>query len=181
MACVTVEQFKRFVQETRHNAGQYWQKDPGEHPVRSVNWHDASAYCKWAGLRLPTEAEWELSARGYGASKYPWGADWEDGRRVCWGKQKGPKGATAPVFDHPEGVSRFGSLQQSGNLWEWCEDAWDEKAYVRYARGDFSPPSQGQYRGLRGGSWTSTTRGASGGLSGASTFRTTGTSASVFV
>jgi formylglycine-generating enzyme required for sulfatase activity len=118
-----------------------------------VNWHDASAYCQWAGLRLPTEAEWELAVRGYGALKYPWGADWEDGRRVCWSNQKGPKGSTAPVFDHPEGVSRLGSFQQSGNLWEWCEDAWDETVYSRYAKGDFSTPSSGQYRGLRGGSW----------------------------
>ena len=154
IACVTVAQFRRFVKETNSAAGSSWQNDPDEHPVRSVDWHDAMAYCSWAGLRLPTEAEWELAARGYGALKYPWGKEWEEGRRVCWDKQKGPKGSTAAVYDHPEGVSPFGSFQQSGNLWEWCADAFDRTAYRRYARGDLSVPSEGGGRVLRGGSWS---------------------------
>jgi formylglycine-generating enzyme len=151
--CVTVTQFRVFMKETKHDAGSGWQNDPDSHPVRSVNWHDAAAYCEWAGLRLPAEAEWELMARGYGALKYPWGSDWEEGLRVCWDRQKGPKGNTAPVYDHPEGVGSLGSFQQSGNLWEWCADAWDEKVYARYAQGDFSAPSQGGGHVLRGGSW----------------------------
>jgi formylglycine-generating enzyme required for sulfatase activity len=118
ITCVTVGQFRGFVKETRHNAGNDWEKDPENYPVRCVNWEDASAYCKWAGVRLPTEAEWELTARGYGALKYPWGNEWEDGKRVCWDEQKGPKGETSPVYDHPDGVSPFGTFQQSGNVWE---------------------------------------------------------------
>ena len=153
IACVTVAQFRAFVNETKHAAGSEWQNDPDDHPVRSVNWHDAMAYCEWAGLRLPTEAEWELAARGYGSLKYPWGDDWEDGRRVCWGRQNGSQGSTEQVFAHPEGVSPFGSFQQSGNLSEWCADADDLNAYGRYARGDFSVPSKGKFRVLRGGSW----------------------------
>lgn len=53
IACVTVSRFRKFAEETRHNAGGDWWKDPVDHPVRSVNRHDVTAYCEWAGLRLP--------------------------------------------------------------------------------------------------------------------------------
>jgi formylglycine-generating enzyme len=156
--CVTVDQFGDFVKDTGHDAGNDWAKDPVGYPARFVNWEDAKAYCRWAGLRLPTEAEWEHCARGYGGLIYPWGDNWENGRRVCWDKQKGPGGTTAPVPDHPEGVSRFGTFQQSGNLLEWCEDGYDQDVYRRYAGGDFIPPSTSTWRVLRGGSWATLSR-----------------------
>jgi formylglycine-generating enzyme len=76
--CVTVGQFRRFVEKAKHDAGSSWKDDPDDHPVRFVNWHDASSYAEWAELQLPTEAEWELGARGYESLKYPWGDDWEE-------------------------------------------------------------------------------------------------------
>ena len=152
LTCITVEQFGQFVEETWHDAGTDWRGDPPDHPVRYVNWYDSLAYCKWAGLRLPSEAEWELAASGYGALKYPWGNDWDSGSRVCWANQKGPHGNSAPVFDHPRGVSPMGIYQQSGNLWEWCADAWDSSVYKRYADGDFKVMEEGS-RVLRGTSW----------------------------
>jgi formylglycine-generating enzyme required for sulfatase activity len=73
LACVTVARFRVFVQQTGYKNPGAWDKDPDDHPVRYVNWEDASAYCRWAGLRLPTEAEWELGARGYGGVDVPLG------------------------------------------------------------------------------------------------------------
>ncbi len=153
--CVTVAQFRQFVLEAGYtdNKESWWDKDPDDHPVRYVNYDDAQAYASWSGLRLPTEAEWEYAARGYESREYPWGNDWEEGSRVCWSKQQGPDGATVPVDGHPEGVSPFGLYQMSGNLWEWCEDWYEHKAYTRYAKGDFSLPGSGSGRVLRGGSW----------------------------
>jgi formylglycine-generating enzyme required for sulfatase activity len=154
IACVTVGQFKRFVEETGHENRKGEAKDPPGHPVRFISRRDATAYCDWAGVRLPTEAEWELCARGYEAFIYPWGNDWEDGRRLCWSEARGPGGNTTPVFHHPEGVSALGTFQQSGNLWEWCEDGWDKEAYQRYLSADFRPPGEPSLRVLRGGSWS---------------------------
>lgn len=153
ITCVTVEQFAKFVNETKYNAGSEWKKDPADHPVRYVNWYDSQAYAKWAGLRLPTEAEWELAARGYQALRYPWGDNWERGKRICWDKQRGPKGNTSPVFAHPTGVSPFGIFQQSGNVWEWCQDGWNSSVYRKYAKGDFKIPENVGSCVLRGGSW----------------------------
>ncbi|MEW6418557.1 MAG: SUMF1/EgtB/PvdO family nonheme iron enzyme [Nitrospirota bacterium] len=154
IACITVSQFRGFIKEANHSCDSNWDKDPDEYPVRYVNCYDAEAYGRWAGLRVPTEAEWELCARGYGGLKYPWGNDWEDGKRVCWDGQKGPKGDTAPVFAHPEGVSQFGTFQQSGNLWEWCRDSWDGGIYKEYAKGNFRVPDvKDAVRVLRGASW----------------------------
>lgn len=126
---VTNEQYAEFIKETEHPAPTDWEKGTfpaGTEtlPVTNVSWRDAMAFCEWLekkiGLpvRLPTEAEWELAARGAQGFKYPWGNDWND--EAAASKESGAKISAARSF--PLNRSPFGAFDMAGNVWEWTQD-----------------------------------------------------------
>jgi formylglycine-generating enzyme required for sulfatase activity len=138
-APVTNRQYVRFVQETGHPAPTGLPGDapiwPGErptddlldHPVVRVSRIDARAYADWAGVRLPTAAEWEHAARGDDGRRYPWG-DVFDPDLCHWRAT-----STAPVGAYPRGASPFGVLDMAGNVDEWCDDGPSE--YCGFRKG----------------------------------------------
>jgi formylglycine-generating enzyme required for sulfatase activity len=95
----------------------------GDHPVIWVSLDDARAYAKWAGKRLPTEAEWQYAAQGRDGRPFPWGQTMEPGR--CNNKLN----RTTPVTAFPKGASPFGVLDMVGNVWQMMGDVYDDGVY----------------------------------------------------
>jgi formylglycine-generating enzyme required for sulfatase activity len=150
---VTNALYKRFMDATNRAAPLYWNDakwNGATQPVVGVSWHDADAYCKWAGKRLPTEAEWEKAARGTDGRKYPWGDQW-DASRANSGESKLEK--TVPVGSYPSGVSPYGAHDMAGNVWEWVADWYGEDYYKQAPERNPHGPTSGERRVLRGGSW----------------------------
>ena len=139
---VTNAQYRRFKPDWGPN---------DDHPVVNLTWHDAQAYAKWAGLRLPAELEREKAARGTDGREYPWGNEWDQNK--CRNGSNRGAGQTCGVWSYPAGQSPWGLYQMAGNVWEWCEDWYDRGAYGRYKAGNIAPTESGDVRVVFGGSW----------------------------
>ncbi len=153
---ITNAQFRRFQPTYHFPAGR------DQYPVTAVTYEDAEAYSRWAGGRLPTEAEWEKAARGVDGRRYPWGDVWDVTRgnfrkprgapegTACWITRRGLR----PVGGFPAGASPYGALDMAGNAWEWVSGFNHGDHRQRIIRGGacgYSERSQRTYsRGIEG-------------------------------
>lgn len=132
--------------------GGIWQSSPGyeKHPVVCVTWFCASQYAKWAGKRLPTEAEWEKACRASSTTTYCYGNDESVLDEYAW-YDKNSEGRTHPVGEKKP--NQWGIYDLYGNVWEWCSDWYSEDYYKKSPDENPQGPSTGSDHVLRGGSW----------------------------
>ncbi len=175
---VTNIQYQRFLLETGRRAPVHWSGTdypPGQadFPVVGVGWEDASAYCAWAGKRLPSEAEWEKACRGPNGNVYPWGDDWdgtlantgiaqadqwpeqyEDGWKLVLTPGTGDHNlGLRPVGSYLDGASGYGALDMAGNVSEWVLDWYSPEFYSEMPGENpvsLGPPWQ---HAVRGSAW----------------------------
>ena len=148
---VTNTQYAAYAQAKGLN----WSMPAGKenHPVVSVNWDDAVAFCAWAAqvtgrnVKLPTEAQWEKAARGTDGRVYPWGNEAPDNTRANFNT-----GGTSPVGTYPTGKSPYGALDMAGNVWQWTSSLY--KPYPYNPNDGREDQGSRETRVLRGGSWS---------------------------
>lgn len=137
----------------------FYENTSGNFPA-IVSWSDATAYCEWVGGRLPTEAEWEKTARGTVGQVFPWGDEQISNEYLSF-----DPGEIQPVGSFPKGASPYGALDMSGNVSEWVYDWFDEDYYSERPLSNPTGPNTGETHAMRGGTSTS---------GGISAFRTSG-------
>lgn len=164
---VTNAQYQLYIQAVGARPPEHWEdgqpsRDKLTRPVVNVSWDDACAYCEWlsrvAGkhVRLLTEAEWEKAARGDQDKRvYPWGDQFDVVKCNSWELSLHD---TSPVGLFVAGASPYGCLDMSGNVWEWVQDWYDREYYQRGSDRNLQGPDTGDFKVLRGGSWSNVPR-----------------------
>lgn len=156
---VTNAHYRRFVEDTGHPPPVHWRhgvypEGKADHPVVYVSWYDARDFCRWAGKRLPTEAEWEKAARGTKGRHFPWGDQFDPKRANTpqgW-LVRGltpEEGDTMPVGSFENGRSPYGLYDMAGNVYEWVADWYQPYPGNRYPNMFYGERN----KVLRGGSW----------------------------
>jgi formylglycine-generating enzyme required for sulfatase activity/Fe-S cluster biogenesis protein NfuA len=129
----------------------YAAPDRVDHPVLLISWEDASAYARWAGKCLPTEAQWERAARaGREQQAYPWGEEEPDGTQCNFARDPAEIPPTTPVRAFP--TNDFGLYDLVGNVWQWCVNWYQPDSYSVDSSMS-SAGSDGTHRARRGGAW----------------------------
>lgn len=154
---VTNKQYYEYCQKTKNPLPEFWGSslfkcslEYPDHPVVGISFSDADKYARWAGKRLPTEAEWEYAARaGMQNKNFPWG-DQIDSSNANYGKRYK---STIKVGSFKPNA--FGVFDMSGNVWEWTSDNYSDDYYSNSPSRNPEGPSSGRFKVIRGGSWHS--------------------------
>ena len=167
---VTLGAYQKFLEAANYTSPPTWDDESattvGQRPAIGIGWEDAAAYCKWAGERLPTEAEWEKAARGTDGRRYPWGhmqpfVDIANYNRGVWVSEAitlidvnaGLEGMSVRHGLKEGGKSPYGLHHMAGNAAEWVADWYDREYYQNSPDKNPQGPSNGDRRVIRGGSW----------------------------
>ncbi|MCW3099743.1 MAG: hypothetical protein JWL77_5361 [Chthonomonadaceae bacterium] len=161
---VTVGQYRKFIEEMKLR-GKKIAGDRGrmldammpdlplkeDHPIEGISWYAAAAYAEWAGVRLPTEAEWEKAARGIDGRNFPWGDEFDDSK--LWSSVYEKRVGTVPAGFFREGASPYGVLDMSGNVSQWCADYYTDYPWIKPPVEPIGSPDR-HWRVVRNISWS---------------------------